>query len=73
MDIELVSFKFKLYNVSGLIFVDEHREHVGTLGVCLAPFIRLCIEELQAEDSLPELTHNVDPEHCVDFMSLKAE
>jgi hypothetical protein len=39
----------------------------------LAPFLGLCIEKLKTEYALSELIHHVDPEHGVNFMSLKSK
>ncbi len=36
--------------------------------MCLTPLLCLCVEQLQPEDSLAELIHNVNPEECLDFL-----
>ena len=62
MDVELISFEFKTDNVRSLVLVQVLREDVGTLSVRLTPLLSFCIEQLQAKQTLSELTHHVHPE-----------
>lgn len=73
MDEEFVTLVFEAHDVSLLVFVKILREDISTLSVGLTPLLSLCIKKLEAKDTLSKLTHDVNPKHGVDFISLKSK
>lgn len=73
MDQELLSvfFQFKPYDLGLLVLVQELRENIGALSMGLSPLLSLSVEKLQAQESLPKLVHDVDPQHSVNLMLLE--
>ena len=66
---------FKLHqapcsSATSLILAEILSENIGTPSVGLPPLFVVRVVELESDDALPELVHDVDPEQRLDFVSV---
>ena len=73
MDQHVVVGDFEPNNFGLLVLVNVLSENVRTLRVSLTPLFCLSIEELETQDTLSNLVHNVDPEKSLNFIICKTK